>query len=127
MGRIDGAIMTGRRLAMAGAFWQTFQQSMFQFSSSVSALFLPGILGAYLLGIEVSPAASEEIYGRDIKPVLRERCYACHGALKQKSGLRLDTAERLKAGADEGKKPIVTPAASAKTVAFRRASATAAR
>lgn len=36
-----------------------------------------------------------DIYLRDIKPVLRERCYACHGALKQESGLRVDTAELM--------------------------------
>ena len=30
-------------------------------------------------------------YAKDIKPLLKERCYACHGALKQKAGLRLDT------------------------------------
>src|SRR4051812_15987658 len=37
--------------------------------------------------------AGDEIdYTRQIKPVLRARCYACHGVLKQKGGLRLDTA-----------------------------------
>ena len=41
-------------------------------------------------------------YTRDIKPVLRERCFACHGALKQESGLRLDTAALLKTGGDGG-------------------------
>ena len=37
-------------------------------------------------------AAEPVDYLRDIKPILRERCYACHGALKQKAKLRLDTA-----------------------------------
>jgi hypothetical protein len=31
-------------------------------------------------------------YTRQIKPVLQARCSACHGVLKQKAGLRLDTA-----------------------------------
>ncbi len=31
-------------------------------------------------------------YAGRIKPLLQARCYACHGALKQKGGLRLDTA-----------------------------------
>lgn len=44
-------------------------------------------------------------YARQIKPLLRERCYACHGALKQEAGLRLDTAELLRKGSDEG--PII--------------------
>ena len=30
-------------------------------------------------------------YAREVKPLLKERCYSCHGALKQKAGLRLDT------------------------------------
>lgn len=46
-----------------------------------------------------APDEVVRIYLEQIKPVLRERCYACHGALQQRSGLRLDTAERLLAGA----------------------------
>ena len=34
-------------------------------------------------------------YAKDIKPLLKERCYACHGALKQKAGLRLDTVSAI--------------------------------
>jgi len=41
-------------------------------------------------------------YAKDIKPLLKERCYACHGALKQKAGLRLDTVSAIKAGGDDG-------------------------
>lgn len=41
-------------------------------------------------------------YLEDIKPVLKDRCYACHGALKQKAGLRLDTAERIRQGGNDG-------------------------
>ena len=31
-----------------------------------------------------------------IKPVLHERCFACHGALKQESDLRLDTVAAMR-------------------------------
>ncbi len=34
-------------------------------------------------------------YARDVKPILKERCFACHGALKQESDLRLDTAAAM--------------------------------
>ena len=44
-------------------------------------------------------------YQKDIKPILRERCYACHGALKQESGLRLDTVALMKKGGTNG--PVV--------------------
>ena len=33
-------------------------------------------------------------YQRDVKPILHSRCYACHGALKQEAGLRLDSGHR---------------------------------
>ena len=41
-------------------------------------------------------------YLREVKPVLKSHCYACHGALKQKAGLRLDTVAALKKGGDNG-------------------------
>ena len=44
-------------------------------------------------------AEDSEIYLEEIKPLLEARCYACHGALKQESDLRLDTAQAIvKAG-----------------------------
>ncbi len=42
-------------------------------------------------------------YLSQIKPLLKERCYACHGALKEEGGLRLDTALLLKKGGDSGR------------------------
>ena len=47
-------------------------------------------------------AADAVDYLRDIKPVLKARCYGCHGALKQKSGLRLDTGALIRKGGDSG-------------------------
>ncbi len=41
-------------------------------------------------------------YGRDIKPVLKARCYACHGALKKEAGLRLDTGLLIRQGGASG-------------------------
>ena len=45
-------------------------------------------------------------YLKQIKPVFQARCYACHGALKQKGGLRLDTAALAIRG---GKQPAISP------------------
>ncbi|MFN0050891.1 MAG: PSD1 and planctomycete cytochrome C domain-containing protein [Planctomycetales bacterium] len=45
-------------------------------------------------------------YVQDVKPILSQRCYACHGALKQKNSLRLDTAALARQGGDGG--PAVT-------------------
>src|SRR6185436_11293437 len=47
-------------------------------------------------------AAASIDYAREIKPLLRDRCYACHGALKQKAGLRLDTGAAIRRGGKDG-------------------------
>ena len=46
--------------------------------------------------------AQEDTYLELIKPVLKARCYACHGALKQEADLRLDTAATIKELTDNG-------------------------
>jgi len=60
----------------------------------VTGLFLPSV-------------AAGADYLRDIKPLLQHKCYACHGALKQQAGLRLDTAVALIRGGASGS--TVTP------------------
>lgn len=54
---------------------------------SVAAALVVGLIAR-----SSSAAADRVDYQRQIKPVLAARCYACHGALKQKGGLRADTA-----------------------------------
>ncbi len=41
-------------------------------------------------------------YARDIQPLLAEKCAACHGALRQEAGLRLDHGQLLRQGGDSG-------------------------
>ena len=41
-------------------------------------------------------------YIKEVKPILAEHCYRCHGASQQKSGLRADTAAFLRTGGDSG-------------------------
>lgn len=50
--------------------------------------------------------ADEVDYTRQVKPILTQ-CYSCHGALRQKFGLRLDTAEFIRQGGKSG--PAVFP------------------
>ncbi len=55
------------------------------------------IIPTALLSIVVGSAAAADPvdYLKDVKPTLAARCYACHGALQQKSGLRLDTVKEM--------------------------------
>lgn len=55
-------------------------------------------------------------YVRDIKPLLRERCLACHGALKQKASLRLDTLAAMLQGGKTGPAILRGNAASSELV-----------
>jgi mono/diheme cytochrome c family protein len=66
-------------------------------------------------------AADPVDYLRDIKPVLASHCCACHGALQQKSGLRLDTAKSLRDGGDSG--PVVVPGKASQSALLARVTA----
>ena len=58
---------------------------------------------AIVFGLVTQSRAQTSVdYARDIKPVFKTRCYACHGALKQESGLRLDTGRSLRQGGESG-------------------------
>src|SRR5262249_23649984 len=61
-------------------------------------------IGLGVLALAIGPArASEKVeYNRDIRPILAENCFACHGpdSAARKAGLRLDQRdEAVKAGA----------------------------
>ncbi len=71
---------------------------------------VPGILVLALAAVSqaANPPAAEPVdYVQDVKPILSRRCYACHGALKQKNELRLDTAALAIKGGESG--PAVVP------------------
>lgn len=60
------------------------------------------VLLAFCLDLSLAIADDVPDYHRSVKSVLQERCYACHGALKQEGGLRLDTVASMTAGGDSG-------------------------
>ncbi|MCH7988080.1 MAG: DUF1549 domain-containing protein, partial [Planctomycetes bacterium] len=68
---------------------------------------LKNFFGSLILLLSASVVVAEERvdYLREIKPILAARCFACHGALKQESGLRLDTGALIRKGGDGG--PVV--------------------
>ena len=56
------------------------------------------VLVLFLFPAVTTRAADPVDYRRDVKPVLQERCYACHGALAQKAKLRVDSGANLLKG-----------------------------
>jgi mono/diheme cytochrome c family protein len=60
-----------------------------------------------VLVVSSARAAEPVDYLREIKPVLTKHCYSCHGAEKQKAGLRLDTAAAALKGGNTG--PAIIP------------------
>ena len=66
---------------------------------------LPSVVVILLMG-SVGSCADDAVesveYAKEIKPLLRQRCYACHGGLKQEAGLRLDTGTLIRQGSQNG-------------------------
>jgi hypothetical protein len=56
-------------------------------------------LGGFLIGHTRLLAGDYEAV---LKPLLRERCFSCHGSLQQKAGLRLDTVAGMLRGGKQG-------------------------
>src|SRR5689334_18962173 len=51
--------------------------------------------------------AQAEFFEKSVRPVLATHCLECHGARKQKGGLRLDSRAAVLAGGDSG--PAIVP------------------
>ncbi|MDG1897088.1 MAG: PSD1 and planctomycete cytochrome C domain-containing protein [Fuerstiella sp.] len=60
-------------------------------------------------------------YQRDIQPLFAQKCGACHGALKQEAGLRLDAGVMIHKGSEEG--PTIVPGKAADSLLIQRVAA----
>lgn len=54
------------------------------------------------IGQVVLAAPPESTFNSTIRPLFKERCFACHGSLKQEANLRVDTAAYILRGGDSG-------------------------
>ena len=61
------------------------------------------------------PAPDGVDFSEQVEPILRDRCYACHGATVQMNGLRLDERSHALKGGDSGL-PSVIPGDSARSL-----------
>ncbi len=56
--------------------------------------------------VAITPQETE-FFEKEVRPVLVEQCYKCHGPDKQKGALRMDSRAAILKGTDDG--PIVVP------------------
>jgi len=78
------------------------------------------LLGLRMLWMESARAASPdavELFEQRIRPILANECYECHGAKKQKGGLRVDFRDGLLKGGESG--PAIIPGDSRKSLLLK--------
>jgi cytochrome c5 len=58
---------------------------------------------------KLPPAATQKevTFAKDIKPIFEKACFNCHGEEKQKAKLRVDSAEAIKKGSENGEIVVV--------------------
>jgi hypothetical protein len=78
---------------------------------------LPAFLAGFWIATSSAFAADPVDYLRDIRPILSQHCYSCHGPQKQKSGLRLDTVAAACKGGNSG--PAIVPGKSGESLLIK--------
>jgi mono/diheme cytochrome c family protein len=77
----------------------------FQFPSLALGGF--AVACSFATAADTFPPDQIEFFEKNVRPVLAERCYECHGAHKHQNGLRLDSRAAVVRGSDYGK--VVEP------------------
>lgn len=84
-----------------------FQCDGMQFPIDDRAWRLFGLMAICLTACGVCPAADEEFFEKQVRPLLVKRCYQCHAGAKAGGGLSLETAAGWKKGGESG--PALVP------------------
>ena len=74
--------------------------------------------GSFQTTPQAASTEASALFAQQVRPILAARCYSCHGADVQQSGLRLDSLAALLKGSEFG--PVVTPHSAEKSRLIRR-------
>ena len=75
------------------------------FASCLAVLATIAALSHGVSGAQPDPAtqaAREHFFEQNVRPLLAEKCFSCHGDKKQKGGLRLDSLDAILKGGESG-------------------------
>ena len=112
---------TLQRRSHAAALLQPRQRRSLRSTQPLQVL-LAWLCSAMLATVTAQTPDAVQQYEKQVRPVLRERCISCHGALRQEGGLRLDTASLLHQGGASG--PAVLPTQTEDSLLIQRVQAT---
>src|SRR4051794_22005248 len=76
-------------------------------SARMSRLLLIPLLALASASARAADPSPRVDFERDVRPILVDRCLACHGPSKQKGGLRFDRKAAALGGGDSG--PAIVP------------------
>ena len=87
---------------------------------TLSALLVSSVLLLPVAAQTPSPQgpSAKVDYEKDVKPLLSQNCYGCHGPEVQQSGLRLDLRQNALRGGDYG--PVIVPGKSGESKLIHR-------
>ena len=76
-------------------------------------------VGTWLPAAQAQTAPSKKVdFIHEVRPILKESCYKCHGPEKKKGGLRLDVKALALKGGENG--PVVIPGQGSKSPLIQR-------
>lgn len=102
--RVYPALLSVSLLILA---WTAHQGGSLTYGSDYLTRYMPGPLKRIFPSSASDARYTGSFYLQSIHPVLDAKCVACHGAQKEKAGLRLDFYDLLIKGGKDG--PVIVP------------------
>lgn len=95
-------------MRMHQRLWSRLLSSAFAVLTTLALIYTLGSIDAHSGEPDgATEALREKFFEQNVRPLLAQNCYSCHGEKKQKGGLRLDSIETILKGGESG--PAIVP------------------